>query len=76
MLFSALETRTFNGAEFLINNNYLGKGYGVISDLEREAIQLCAKLGGILLNPVELQSYSMMEKSYNLAAVSCPFINK
>jgi len=44
--------KIFNGSDFLVNNDYLGKGYGVISDLEREAIQLCARLEGILLDPV------------------------
>ena len=38
--------------DFLVNNDYLGKGYGKIGDLEREAIMLMARHEGILLDPV------------------------
>ena len=31
---------------------YTGGGYGVVGDLEREALQLCASREGILLDPV------------------------
>lgn len=34
------------------NANYLGGGYGVISDFEREAIRLAAQMEGLLLDPV------------------------
>jgi D-cysteine desulfhydrase family pyridoxal phosphate-dependent enzyme len=33
-------------------NDYLGAGYGVVTDLEREAIRLFARTEGILLDPV------------------------
>jgi len=36
----------------LANDGYLGGGYGVISDAEREAIYLFARNEGILLDPV------------------------
>jgi D-cysteine desulfhydrase len=32
--------------------DYLGAGYGVLGDLEREAIKLLARLEGILVGPV------------------------
>lgn len=35
-----------------INNDYLGPGYGVVTNLEREAIHLFAQQEGILLDPV------------------------
>lgn len=38
--------------EILINDDYLGKGYGVMGDLEREAIRLFASHAGLLLDPV------------------------
>jgi D-cysteine desulfhydrase len=39
-------------ADFDVAYGYLGKGYGVLGDLEREAIRLLARLEGILLDPV------------------------
>ncbi len=36
----------------LANDNYLGGGYGVMSETEREAIYLFARTEGILLDPV------------------------
>ena len=36
----------------VVNDDYLGKGYAMVSDLEREAIQLVAQKEGILLDPV------------------------
>jgi D-cysteine desulfhydrase family pyridoxal phosphate-dependent enzyme len=38
--------------EILVNDHYLGEGYGVLNDFDREAIHLFAKLEGILLDPV------------------------
>lgn len=38
--------------EILVNANYLGKGYGVMGDIEREAIQIFARTEGLLLDPV------------------------
>lgn len=35
-----------------VNDDYLGQGYGILSDLEREAIRLVAQLEGVLLDPV------------------------
>lgn len=35
-----------------VNDDYLGDGYGVVGELEREAIQLLASLEGVLLDPV------------------------
>jgi D-cysteine desulfhydrase family pyridoxal phosphate-dependent enzyme len=38
--------------DVVLNANYLGAGYGVVGDLEREAIRLMAENEGILLDPV------------------------
>ncbi len=35
-----------------VNDDYLGGGYGVVSDLEREAIRTMARSEGVLLDPV------------------------
>ncbi|MGD2205418.1 MAG: pyridoxal-phosphate dependent enzyme, partial [Anaerolineae bacterium] len=35
-----------------INDDYLGGGYGMLTDAEREAIRLVARTEGILLDPV------------------------
>ncbi|MCA9935317.1 MAG: D-cysteine desulfhydrase family protein [Ardenticatenaceae bacterium] len=35
-----------------VNDDYLGGGYGVVSEIEREAVRLLAQLEGILLDPV------------------------
>jgi D-cysteine desulfhydrase family pyridoxal phosphate-dependent enzyme len=35
-----------------VRDEFLGEGYGVVGDLEREAIQTFARLEGILLDPV------------------------
>ncbi len=35
-----------------VNDDYLGKGYAMVSELERDAIQLVAQKEGILLDPV------------------------
>jgi L-cysteate sulfo-lyase len=35
-----------------VNDDYLGQGYGIVGEPEREAIQLLAQLEGILLDPV------------------------
>jgi L-cysteate sulfo-lyase len=39
-------------ADFSTNYDYLGAGYGVVGDLEREAIHLLARTEGILVGPV------------------------
>jgi D-cysteine desulfhydrase len=38
--------------DFAINYDYLGQGYGVVGDPEREAIKLLAQAEGILVDPV------------------------
>lgn len=42
----------FSDKDILLNDNYLGDGYGVIGELEHEAIKLTAQHEGILLDPV------------------------
>jgi 1-aminocyclopropane-1-carboxylate deaminase/D-cysteine desulfhydrase-like pyridoxal-dependent ACC family enzyme len=43
---------SFSPEEILVNDSYLGGGYGVMGEPEREAIQLFARLEGLLLDPV------------------------
>lgn len=43
---------TYAPSDFQMRYKYLGGGYGVVGDLEREAIQLVAKHEGVLLDPV------------------------
>ncbi len=43
---------TFTSEDLILKANYLGGGYGVIGELEREAIALTAHTEGILLDPV------------------------
>ena len=38
--------------QFLVNADYLGGGYGVMGELEREAIRLTVRTEGIILDPV------------------------
>jgi D-cysteine desulfhydrase family pyridoxal phosphate-dependent enzyme len=38
--------------DVLVRDEYLGEGYGVLSDLEQDAIERFARLEGILLDPV------------------------
>jgi D-cysteine desulfhydrase family pyridoxal phosphate-dependent enzyme len=42
----------FTPADIVLNSDYTGAGYGIVSDLEREAIRLVAQTEGILLDPV------------------------
>ncbi|MEA3338916.1 MAG: D-cysteine desulfhydrase family protein [Chloroflexota bacterium] len=42
----------FTPEDFAVNDDYLGGGYGVVSDLEREAIRVMARAEGVLLDPV------------------------
>jgi D-cysteine desulfhydrase family pyridoxal phosphate-dependent enzyme len=44
--------RQFSSAEIMINDDYLGGGYGVLGPGEIEAIQLFARREGLLLDPV------------------------
>ncbi len=43
---------SFAPDDFVVNQDYLGGGYGVVGELEREAIRLAARLEGLLLDPV------------------------
>ena len=43
---------TFNAGEVLVNDSYLGGGYGVLGTGEIEAIRLFAQTEGLLLDPV------------------------
>ena len=42
----------FRASDVLLKTDYLGAGYGVVGDLEREAIRLMAEQEAILLDPV------------------------
>jgi L-cysteate sulfo-lyase len=44
--------RFFNKMEIILRKEYLGEGYGVVGDLERNAIKLLAAKEGILVDPV------------------------
>jgi L-cysteate sulfo-lyase len=46
-----VETR-YRSSEVVLKTEYVGAGYGVVGDLEREAIRLMAEFEGILLDPV------------------------
>ncbi len=35
-----------------VNDDYLGEGYGILNDVDREAIRLVAQMEGVLLDPV------------------------
>jgi D-cysteine desulfhydrase family pyridoxal phosphate-dependent enzyme len=43
---------SFTPEDFAVEDGYLGGGYGVIGDREREAIRLLAQTEGLLLDPV------------------------
>jgi len=42
----------FTPDDFLVVEDYLGAGYGVVGELEREAVRLVARLEGLILDPV------------------------
>lgn len=42
----------FHKNDIYLNNNFLGEGYGIVSEAEKEAIDLLARSEGILLDPV------------------------
>jgi 1-aminocyclopropane-1-carboxylate deaminase/D-cysteine desulfhydrase-like pyridoxal-dependent ACC family enzyme len=43
---------TFRTGDILVNADYLGQGYGVLGEIEKEAIRLFARTEGLLLDPV------------------------
>jgi D-cysteine desulfhydrase family pyridoxal phosphate-dependent enzyme len=43
---------SFDAEDFEVNDHYLGGGYAVIGEPEREAIRLCAQTEGLLVDPV------------------------
>lgn len=42
----------FSLEDITVRNDYIGKGYGIVGELERQAIRLTAETEGILLDPV------------------------
>ncbi len=44
--------RTYAREDFVLDERFLGDGYGVVGELEREAIALLARCEGILVDPV------------------------
>ncbi len=46
------EKQRFEAGDILVNDGYLGGGYGVMGEPEREAVNLFARHEGILLDPV------------------------
>jgi D-cysteine desulfhydrase family pyridoxal phosphate-dependent enzyme len=42
----------YSAADTVLNSNSTGAGYGLVGDLEREAIRLMAQTEGVLLDPV------------------------
>jgi L-cysteate sulfo-lyase len=46
------EAITFGAHDFEVNDHYLGGGYAVMGEPEREAIRLCAQTEGLLVDPV------------------------
>jgi D-cysteine desulfhydrase family pyridoxal phosphate-dependent enzyme len=46
------ERMAFSPEEILVDDNYLGGGYGVMGEPEREAIRLFARTEGLLIDPV------------------------
>jgi len=46
------EPISFSAADFEVNDHYLGGGYAVMGNPEREAIYLCAQTEGLLVDPV------------------------
>lgn len=46
------ESLRLSPGEILVNADFLGQGYGVMGDIEREAIAMFARYEGVLLDPV------------------------
>ncbi len=45
-------TLAFESEQVLVNSDYLGGGYGILGEPEKEAISLFARCEGLLLDPV------------------------
>jgi len=45
-------SKVFTDKEILLKNGYTGDGYGIVGNLEKEAITLLASLEGVFLDPV------------------------
>jgi 1-aminocyclopropane-1-carboxylate deaminase/D-cysteine desulfhydrase-like pyridoxal-dependent ACC family enzyme len=43
---------SFTAEDFEVNDHYLGGGYAIMGEPEREAIRLCAQTEGLLVDPV------------------------
>ena len=43
---------SFTDQDFIVNQDYLGVGYGIVTDAERESINMLAKLEGLFVCPV------------------------
>ena len=43
---------TYSSEDIIVNANYLGDGYGVMGEPEKEAVRLFATYEGLLLDPV------------------------
>ncbi|MDX1436342.1 MAG: D-cysteine desulfhydrase family protein [Anaerolineales bacterium] len=46
------DSQDFDPQSILVNDKFIGAGYGIAGPLEREAIELFARLEGILVDPV------------------------
>ncbi len=46
------EKTSFAAKDILVNDDYLGQGYAIMGDIEREAISLFARTEGLLVDPV------------------------
>lgn len=46
------EKHRFIADDLILNSDYVGEGYGVVGELENEAISMTAQMEGILLDPV------------------------
>ncbi|MGK7909929.1 MAG: D-cysteine desulfhydrase family protein [Synechococcus sp.] len=44
--------RSFSDRDLVLRSDYVGDGYGMVGDLEREAIAIIAQQEGVLLDPV------------------------
>ena len=47
-----VEDQQFTPGDILVNDDYLGGGYGVLGDAERQAVHLFARIEGLLVDPV------------------------